>query len=209
MNNSTKRRKLLGKFALSATSAGVAAVCAGLATYALFSTSSSSTGSAGSGTLVLALGSPGANNRLAVSASNIAPGDTIQRAFTLTNTGSLDLDASPVLTTSATVSSALDTDATYGLQMVIQKCSTAWTESGAAPAYTYTCGGTTSTVLASRAVIGSSIALSNISELVTAGGAANLRLTLTFPTSAGNSFQGLSSTINYSFSAGQRSAVSQ
>src|SRR5207302_1773333 len=67
---------------------------------------------------------------------------------------------SATLTTNATGSSLLDTDATNGLQLAIDKCSQAWTESG--PPYTYTCGGSTSSVLASRALIGSSIALSNL-----------------------------------------------
>ena len=39
------------------------------------------------------------------------------------------------LTTTATTSSLLDTDTTNGLQMVIDKCSAAWTEAG--PPYTY------------------------------------------------------------------------
>ena len=88
-----------------------------------------------------------------VGATAIAPGDTIQRSVDLINSGSLDL-ASVTLTTTATTSSLLDTDATNGLQMVIDKCSVAWTEAG--PPYTYTCSGSTSSVLASRAVIGSS-----------------------------------------------------
>jgi spore coat-associated protein N len=82
------------------------------------------------------------------------PGDTIERAVTVTNTGNQDF-ASISLTTSASPSSLLDTDGTDGLQMDIQRCSQAWTEGGSAPAYTYTCGGSTSTVLSSRAIVGS------------------------------------------------------
>ena len=204
-----KNRSRFGKFAVAATSACVGAVCAGLATYALFTTSTTATSSVGSGTLTVALGTPGAANRLNVSASNIAAGDTIQRAFDLSNSGSLALSASPTLTTSASPSTLLDTDVTNGLQMVIDKCSTAWTESGSAPAYTYTCGGTTSSVLASRAVIGSSISLSNITDLIPAGTTDHLRVTLTLPSAAGNTFEGLTSTITYSFAATQRSATNQ
>jgi hypothetical protein len=92
--------------------------------------------------------------------------------------------------------------------MVIDKCSAAWTESG--PPYTYTCSGSTSTVLASRAVIGSSLALSNLSDLVTAGsGPDYLRLTLTLLSAAGNTFQNLSSTITYTFDGTQRSATNK
>jgi len=100
----------------------------------------------------------------------------------------------------------LDTDGTNGLQMVIDKCSAAWTESG--PPYTYTCGGSTSTVLSSRAVIQSGVTLSNLSSL-TAGNTDHLRVTLTFPSGAGNSFQNKSSTIQYTFTGTQRAATNK
>ena len=72
----------------------------------------------------------------------------MQRAIDLNYAGSISF-GSATLTTSASPSSALDTDATDGLHVAIDKCSVAWTESG--PPYTYTCGGSTSTVLASSA----------------------------------------------------------
>lgn len=76
------------------------------------------------------------------------------------------------------------------------------------PAFTYTCDGSTTTVLASRAVIGASMALSSLSSL-TAGSADNLRITLTLPSTAGNTFQGLSSTIAYAFTGTQRTATNK
>jgi hypothetical protein len=154
------------------------------------------------------LGATGAStNRLTVNATAIAPGDTIQRSVDLSNTGSIDF-GSVTLGTAASPSSLLDTDATNGLQMVIDRCSTAWTEAGTAPAYTYTCGGTTSSVVATRAVIGSTIALSNLSS-ITAGSTDKLRVTLTLPSAAGNTFQNQSSTIAYTFTATQRSATNK
>jgi spore coat-associated protein N len=158
--------------------------------------------------VTIALGATGAStNRLNVNATGVAPGDTMQRSFDLINQGSLDL-ASITLTTSATTSSLLDTDATNGLQMAIDRCSVAWTESGSSPAFTYTCSGSTSTVLAQRAVIGSNLALSNLGSL-TAGATDHLRLTLTLPSSADNSFQNLTSTIQYSFTGTQRAATNR
>ncbi|HTS74033.1 MAG TPA: TasA family protein [Gaiellaceae bacterium] len=139
---------------------GAAASIAGLGTYATFTSTTSQSHTISTGTVTIALGATGAStNRLNIGASGVAPGDTIQRSVDLINQGSLDL-ASVTLTTTAAPSSLLDTDATNGLQMVIDKCSVAWTEAG--PPYTYTCGGTTSSVLASRAVIGSNLALSNL-----------------------------------------------
>jgi hypothetical protein len=90
--------------------------------------------------------------------------------------------------------------------MQIDSCSVAWTESG--PPYTYTCSGTTSVVLASRAVIGSTIALSNLSSL-TANNTDRLRATLTFPSGAGNTLQNITSTISFTFNGTQRAGTNK
>jgi len=195
-------RKLL----LTLGAVGAAAGMAGLGTFATFTSTTSASHSVSTGTVVIALGATGsATNRLNINATAVAAGDTIQRSVDLSNSGSIDL-ASITLTTTATTSSALDTDGTNGLQMTIDKCSQAWTEAGSSPAFTYTCGGTTSSVLASHAVIGSNLSLSNLSA-TTAGSTDHLRLTLTLPSGAGNTFQNLTSTISYAFSGTQRAAT--
>jgi predicted ribosomally synthesized peptide with SipW-like signal peptide len=195
-------RKLLTSLAIL----GAAASIAGLGTYATFTSTTSQSHTIASGTVTIALGSTGAStNRLNIGASGLAPGDTIQRSVDLINSGTLDL-ASITLTTTASPSSLLDTDTTNGLQMVIDKCSVAWTESG--PPYTYTCGGTTSSVLASRAVIGSGLSLSNLGA-TTAGATDHLRVTLTLPSGAGNTLQNQSSTITYAFTGTQRAATNK
>jgi len=197
-------RKLL----LSVAAIGAAAAIAGLGTYATFTSSTSASQAVASGTVTVALGATGAStNRLTVGASNIAAGDTIQRSVDLINQGSLNL-ASVTLTTTATTSSLLNTDTSNGLQMAIDKCSAAWTEAGTAPAYTYTCSGTTTTVLASVPVIGANLALSNLSAL-TAGATDHLRVTLTLPSTAGNSLQNQSSVIQYSLTGIQRAGTNQ
>lgn len=192
------------KVAASFAVVGVASAVAGLGTFATFTSSTSASNSVATGTVVIALGSTGAStNRLDIDASTVAAGDTIQRSFDLSNTGSLDLSG-VTLTSTASPSSLLDTDTTDGLQMVIDKCSQAWTESGSPP-YTYTCGGSTSTVIASQPVIGSTISMSNLT--LTSGSTDHLRLTLTLPGTAGNTFQNLSSTITYAFTGTQRVAT--
>ena len=185
---------------------GAAASIAGLGTYATWTSTTSENHTISSGTVTITLGATGAaTNRLNVGASALAPGDTIQRSVDLTNSGSIDL-AGVTLTTTASPSSLLDTDATNGLQMVVDKCSVAWTEAG--PPYTYTCSGSTSSVLASRAVIGSNLSLSNLG--VTAPGATDhLRVTLTLPSGAPNTLQNQSSTITYAFTGTQRTATSK
>ena len=178
----------------------------GVGAYATFTSTTSATPTIASGTVTLAAISPSAaNNRLSVGATNIAAGDTIQRAVDVINTGTLAL-STVTMNTSATASSLLDTDATNGLQVVIDKCSVAWTETGGPP-YTYTCSGTTTSVLASAPVIGTNIALSNIN--VTASTDNFLRVTMTLPSTAGNTFQGLSSTLSFGFTATQRAAAAQ
>jgi spore coat-associated protein N len=203
-----KRRSVAGRLLLSACVLGVAASIAGLATYATFTSSTSASQSVSSGTVTIGLGATGAStNRLNVAATNIAAGDTIQRSVDLINSGSINLSAI-TLTSAATTSSLLDTDAVNGLQFVIDKCSVPWTEGGTAPAYTYTCSGTTSSVLASRAVIGSNLTLSNLASL-TAGVTDHLRFTLTLPSAAPNTFQNQSSVIQYTFTGTQRAATNQ
>jgi predicted ribosomally synthesized peptide with SipW-like signal peptide len=195
-------KKLLATVAII----GAAASIAGLGTYATFTSTTSQSHTVTTGIVTIALGATGAaTNRLNIGASALAPGDTIQRSVDLTNSGSLDL-ASITLTTTASPSSLLDTDTTNGLQMVIDKCSVAWTEAG--PPYTYTCGGSTSSVLTTRPVIGSALALSNLGA-TTHGATDHLRVTLTLPSGAGNTLQNQSSTITYAFTGTQRAAGSQ
>lgn len=194
-----------GKILLSIAVLGAAASVASLATFASFTSSTAAQAqSLTSGTVSITLGTA---NRLTVGAGNLVPGDTLQRAVDITNNGSAGTSSVGSITLTTTGSgTALDTDATNGLQMVIDKCSVAWTESG--PPYTYTCGGTTTSVLGSRAVVGNNIALANMSS-VTAGNTDHLRVTLTLPASAGNALQGLSDTLNYTFTANQRTAGNQ
>ena len=180
---------------------GAAAAIAGLGTFATFTSSTSTSHTIASGTLSL---TSGPVNRLGTGASLIAAGDSMQRAIDLNYAGSVDM-GSATLTTSASPSSALDTDTTDGLHLAIDKCSVAWTESG--PPYTYTCGGSISTVLASQPLIGSNVALSNLT--LTAGTTDHLRVTVTLPSTAGNAFQNLSSTVGYTFTGVQRAGTSQ
>jgi hypothetical protein len=202
------RRSVTSRLLLSATVLGAAASIAGLATYATFTSSTSASQSVSSGTVTIGLGATGAStNRLNVAAANIAAGDTVQRSVDLVNSGSINL-AAISLTSTATTSSLLDTDQTNGLQLVIDRCSAPWTESGTAPAYSYTCSGTTSSVLASHAVVGSNLALANLGAL-SAGATDHLRFTLTLPAAAPNTMQNQSSVLQYTFTGTQRAAANQ
>jgi len=191
-------RRRIRKVELSLALLVLAFCLIGLGAFATFTSSTSASHSVTTGTVTIALGATGAStNRLNVNATGIAPTDTIQRSFDVINQGTLNL-ASITLTSAATASSLLDTDATNGLQMAIDRCSVAWTESGSSPAFSYTCSGSTTVVLASRAVVGTNLALANLGAL-TAGVTDHLRLTLTLPSTADNTFQNQSSTVQYTF----------
>lgn len=202
--SSSLAKKVLASIAVVGVTGGIAT----MGTFATFTDTDTASQAVDTGVVAIALGAVGTANRLTVAATDIVPGDTMQRAFTLNSTGTTSDLASIKLTSSASPSSLLDTDATNGLQMVIDKCSVAWVETGTAPAYTYTCAGTTTSIIASRAVIGTDVNMTGLSSL-TAAGSDNLRLTLTLPTTAGNTFQNLASTVTYSFTGTQRAATNK
>ncbi|MHA6793548.1 TasA family protein [Pseudonocardia bannensis] len=198
----TTARKLL----ISAGVLGAAAAVAGLGTFGTFTSTTSASETVSSGTVKIELGANGAVNELSVAATGLVPGDTVQRPVTLSNTGDQGLSG-VVLTTAAAAgkSSLLDTDATNGLQLTIQSCAGVWSE---VSARTYTCAEGASTVLVSRPVIGSDLALTGLKSLA-AGSSDNLLVTLAFPGSADNSFQTLSSTIEFTFTGTQRAAAAR
>lgn len=194
---------LTGKLLASAVLVGSAAAVASYGTFGAFTASTSASENVASGTVALSLGTDGtAANRLSVNASGLVPSDTVQRTVDLTNSGTQNLSTLTV-TTAATLSSLLTSDATFGLQLKIDRCATAWVEAGVAPAYTYTCVGGSTVALASLPVIQTTAALAGTTAL-TAGATDHLRITLTFPTLAGNLLQGQSSIIGFTFNGTQR-----
>jgi hypothetical protein len=204
---STNAKVLATVLAIGAT-AGVA----GLGTFGTFTDTTSASTPVDSGIVDLNLGAVGLANRLTVAATDIVPGDTIQRAFTLSGGNSTDPLGSVTLTSVASTSSLLDTDGTNGLQVKIEKCSlvTGWLEAGAAGSYTYTCPlGTITTVMAQRAVIGSGVSVTGLDSLTTAGATDSLKMTMTLPSTAGNTFQDLASTIAFTFTGTQRAATNK
>lgn len=198
-----------GKVLASVALLGVAASVAGLGTYGSFTSTTSASETVTAGTVDVQLGAAGtATNRLTVPATGIVPGDSIQRAATLTNTGNQNFGGVTLSTTPAGTASKLTTDTLNGLQVTVDACSVPWTETGTAPAYAYTCAGTTTSVLATRPIIGTDVALSNLASVTTAK-ADNLRVTATLPAAADNTFQGLTGTVNFAFTATQRAATSR
>jgi spore coat-associated protein N len=198
------------KILLSVAALGVSASIAGLGTFATFTSSTSASQAVSTGTVSISLGTADtADNRLTIGATGLVPGDSMQRRVKLTNASGNENLASITLSTVDTtaVDTVLTTDAVKGLQMKIEKCSVAWVESLTTP-YTYTCAGTTTTVLASRAVIGSDLSLTSMSAL-TAGNTDDLVVTVSLPTTADNAFQTKSATIEYTFVGTQRNGTAK
>src|SRR5436305_1676844 len=116
--NSATTTKLLTSIVVLAAAAGMA----GLGTFATFTSSTSASQTIASGTVQIGAGTPGPANRLTVNASDVAAGDTIQRAFDLSNSGSIDL-ASFSFSDGASTPSMIDSEATNDIQLVIDTCS--------------------------------------------------------------------------------------
>jgi spore coat-associated protein N len=190
---------------------GATASVAGLGTFGTFtSTTTAQAPTYASGTVVLDYGVGGTTNRLATGASLMAPGDTSARMFTLRNNGTLAM-ANTTLNVSATTSSLLNSDATNGLTLKIDKCSVAWVETGVSAPFTYTCGGTTTAILAATplaTVISTPPVISTNLSSFTAAGTDNLVATFTLPSVAANTVQGLSSALSLTFTGTQRAATS-
>jgi spore coat-associated protein N len=206
----TRRRRTTKKLLLSLAVLGSTAGIAGLGTFATFTSTTSASQTVSAGTVAVALGAAGTSaNRLTINATGIVPGDTISRAVQLTSTSSDPL-GSVSMTTTATVSSLLNTDTTNGLRLTVQRCSTAWTENTAsAPAYTYSCPGTPSTVLNAVPVIQSAALLPGLAALSSGSSVDHLVVTLSLPTSAPNAMQGASSTLQFSFTGTQRTGTAR
>jgi hypothetical protein len=191
--------KILASVAL----VGGAASVAGLGTFGAFTSTTSASAATGTGKVVL---STAASVRgLDVSATSLVPGDSVERTVTLTRSSDTESFGSVKLTTAGTSSNLLTTDTTNGLQLKVDQCSAAWTKPANSNALT--CAGTTTTVIAQRAVVGSTLDLGAATTALNSSAAAsNLRVTLSLPTTADNSFQGLSNTIDFTFDATQRAA---
>jgi spore coat-associated protein N len=206
----TTTGKVLASLALVGTAAGVA----GLGTYGAFVSTTDAHTKVGSGTVIMALGAEGgAENRLNLAANGLVAGDTVQRAVKLSNAGTEDFAAITLATKAVpAVEGAklpgLVTDSTHGLQLLIQSCSVAWTETGISPAFSYKCEGDTGTILDNRPVVLATPVNLGL-EALKAHHSDNLLVTMTLPAAATQSVAGQGSTIGFTFTATQRAGINK
>jgi Camelysin metallo-endopeptidase len=195
-------RKVLGSLGVL----GAAAAVAGMGTFGTFTDSTAPlNASVSSGTLDINLAAGDTGGTLAVSATNVVPGDSIARSVTLTNDGTTAL-SSIALSSTASTTNLLSTDATNGLQLAVDSCSVAWTK--AANASVYTCSGTKKSVLAASPAVQSSTPLSGLNSMA-AKTTDYLVVTVSLPTTAGNTFQNLSNTLSVSFTGSQATGTNR
>jgi spore coat-associated protein N len=206
----TTTGKVLASLALVGTAAGVA----GLGTYGAFVSTTEAQTKVGSGTVIMALGAPGgAENRLNLAADGLVAGDTVQRAVKLSNAGTENFAAITLATKAvpAVKGAALPKlvkDSTHGLQLLIQSCSVAWTETGTSPAFSYKCEGDTGTILTNRPVVLEAPVNLDLKALV-AHQSDNLLVTMTLPATADKTFAGQGSSIGFTFTATQRAGINK
>ena len=200
--NRTATRKVVGSLAI----AGAAAAVAGLGTFGTFTSSTTPVATqVSTGNVAINLAQPSGSYTIPATTTGFVPGDSLTRAITLNNTGTAAM-SSITLVSTGTASNLLTTDRTNGLQLAVRSCSVPYTQGGTAAAPTYTCGGTESVLTSGSAV--TSVQLPGLASL-NPGGSDNLIFSISLPTSADNTFQGLSNTLNLTFTGVQRTGTSR
>ena len=214
-NSGARRRGRARKVLVSLSVLGVAGAMAGLGTFGAYTSTTSASATVTTGTVHIDLAANGTGNRMSVAATGVLPGDTVARAVDLTSTSSDALASVKLTSTAPVTSSTLNTDGTNGLQLLIQRCTVTWTETAnTAPqtGYSYTCSGTTTTVLgsASTPVIQTNTSFTGLAATAGPGNVTptmdHLVVTLTLPaaTVEAQVAQGAESVVVFTFTAAQR-----
>jgi len=190
---SSTTRKVVGSLGVI----GAAAAVAGMGTFGSFTDSTTPVATTiNSGTVSIDLTKA---STLDFAATDLIPGDSVTRTFTLKNDGSSDLGTIN-LASAATASSVLTTDLVNGLQLSVKSCPVAWTQSG----NSFTCASGEQTLLASGPAVRNST-LNGPASLV-AGRSDNLAISYALPLAAGNEFQNKQAAFSLTFTATQRTA---
>lgn len=173
--------------------------------------SNTSGGTVTSGTLKLTQAPStvvGLTDGFATSITAIAPGDTVRRYIDLSNTGTLDGDT-VTLKAEPSVSNALTTNGTAGLQVTVNECAVAWTSAGV-------CTPGSTVVLSQKSLLAMGSAQSLTLSSVLASSVNHLQFVITLPagsevTTNGalpvGTVQGLSTALTWTFTETMRAAT--
>ena len=212
-SHTPKKERAYGKIAVAGLLTTSVGLLAAAGVYAGLSATATGAESVTSGSLNLTL-----SNDVGVGFSNftgkMAPGDTDNVYVNLNNTGTLASASGMTLAVAGTPSNALTNGSIVGegLTVTATQCSVAWTLA------TGTCSGATTPILATTQVsaLTTPVALSNIPALVAATGqVAHVQVSLGLAAtetsangvSPASTIQGLSTTLNYTFTEQQRTGV--
>jgi len=141
--------------------------------------------------------------------SNLAPGDTVNRYVTLTNSGSLAGRDLKLSVSNAGATSSVITDATKGLQLAVLSCATPWTIA------TGTCSGGAGAIEIAEKAIGSWSVSNLASAIMAAGDVKYLKFSLKLPdqnettqngVAPSPSIQNAAVNLTYTFDLAQRAA---
>lgn len=131
------------------------------------------------------------------------PGDSRAFPVDLVNSGDSAL-GSVTLASSATQSSVLDSDPVNGLQLQVESCSVAWTDTGSG----YTCAGTEKAFYAGRMLVTDHV-LTGAASLAP-DAVDHLLLTAELPaTASADEFEGASSALRFVFTGTQRGGIAR
>ena len=208
-----------GRKVLAATFALAALALTGAGVYAGLTATATGTSTISSGKLSLTLGTDTPSAGFPQTVSNMAPGDTANVLVKLNNNGTINSNGTLTLGAAVGASTLLDSSSAKGLQVSISECSAAWTGYTLGVAAAPTCGGSTTTLLASTplsTIVAGAVTLTNTSAITTAGSSLdNILFTVTLPNQSetttngvlpGSSIQNLSDTITWTFTESQRTA---
>jgi hypothetical protein len=182
---------------------GATAAIASLGTFGTFSDSSAPVDTTvATGVLSIDVAQAGAG-LVPFTGGLMLPGDSRTFPLDLINSGNTAL-SSVTLGSWATTSSVLDTDAVNGLQLQVDACSQAWTDTGS----DWTCHGV-SKAFYSGPIMVSGHGLTGSSSLA-AGGVDHLLLTAQLPSTAStDAFEGATSSVSFVFTGAQRDGASR
>lgn len=194
-------RKLIGSIGII----GAAAAVAGMGTFGTFTDSTAPlNASVNTGTLLLSLTPANDTGTLTMNATNFVPGDSLSRPVDLKNDGTSAHSTISLVSTAGT-SNLLSTDTANGLKLGVDSCSVTWTKT--APGV-YTCSGTKKALTATVPAVITNGLLSGPASLAV-GGVDHLMVTLSLPTSADDTFQGLTNSLAIKFSGTQAAGTAR
>jgi hypothetical protein len=183
---------------------GATAAIAGLGAFGSFSdTTAPVDTTVDSGVISIELSEAGDAGMVPFVGGLMLPGDSRTFPVDLVNGGDTAL-GSVTLGSEATRSSILDSDPVHGLQLRVDSCSQAWTDTGSG----YSCTGTRNAFYAGPMLVDDHV-LSGAASLAP-GAVDHLLLTAELPSSAsGDTFEGASSELSFVFTGTQRGGTAR